>query len=88
MGIQFYKELWASCILTPLGVHLRWKLATLNGRGIGPKHRLEWVPWGTLICNLTAVIIAVIFEALRVQYLHSDDGDLKYPWILAVVVGK
>ena len=88
LGIQFYKELWAGCLLTPVGVHLRWKLATLNGRGIGPNHRFDWVPWGTLICNVMAAVIAIIFQALKVKYLQdgSEDG-IKYPWVVAIVVG-
>jgi len=81
----FFRELFACSILTPIGVHMRWKLATLNGRGIGASHKYEWVPWGTLAVNMMAVIISIIFTAIGLKYSHSGNGDHAY--VTALVVG-
>jgi CrcB protein len=83
---QFYRELWFSSLLTPIGVHLRWKLATLNGRGFGPNHRFEWMPWGTLAGNLAAVVLSVLFQALITEFLQTGRKDT-YPWMVAIAVG-
>lgn len=82
-NIQFYRELFTSSLLTPIGVHLRWKLAALNGRGIGSNHKYEWMPWGTLTGNLCAVVISIVFKALWMQYNHGGS----HPYVLALVVG-
>ena len=84
-NIQFYRELFACSILTPIGVHLRWKLAALNGRGIGSSRKFEWVPWGTFAGNVVAVIFSVVFQALYMK--HRGGGKEDYGYILALLVG-
>ncbi|XP_058219887.1 fluoride export protein 1-like [Rhododendron vialii] len=51
-------QLWLACIVGPFGVWLRWFLACrLNGRGIGLHGLLKWVPFGTLIANVSAACV-------------------------------
>ncbi|XP_058088100.1 fluoride export protein 1-like [Magnolia sinica] len=54
-------QLWLACIVGPLGVWARWFLARLNGRGLGRKGSMKWVPFGTLLAN---VIAACLMAAL------------------------
>ena len=84
-NVNFFRELFACSLLTPIGVHLRWKLAALNGRGIGSSRKLEWVPWGTFAGNIAAVVLSIIFQALYTK--HSKGGTQDYPYIMALVVG-
>jgi fluoride ion exporter CrcB/FEX len=83
--IQFYREMFVSSLLTPIGAHLRWKLAPLNGRGFGPNHKYEWVPLGTFLGNMIAVVISAVFYGLDIKYGHSL--GVNHPYVLALVVG-
>ncbi|OVA11680.1 CrcB-like protein [Macleaya cordata] len=47
-------DLWLGCMVAPLGVWIRWFLARLNGRGLGRKGVMKWMPFGTLIANVSA----------------------------------
>ncbi|XP_062019468.1 fluoride export protein 1-like isoform X1 [Rosa rugosa] len=50
-------HLWLACIIGPVGVWIRWFLARLNGRGLGKTGLLKWLPFGTLIANVSAACI-------------------------------
>ncbi|KAL6007628.1 hypothetical protein ACLOJK_033127 [Asimina triloba] len=50
-------QLWLGCLVGPAGVWLRWFLARLNGRGLGRKKSMKWVPFGTLIANVLAACL-------------------------------
>lgn len=50
-------QLWLACIVGPPGVWIRWFLARFNGRGLGRAGLLKWVPFGTLIANVSAACI-------------------------------
>ncbi|XP_022773216.1 fluoride export protein 2-like isoform X2 [Durio zibethinus] len=50
-------QLWLACLVAPLGVWIRWFLARLNGRGLGKSGILRWLPFGTLIANISAACI-------------------------------
>lgn len=82
---QFYREFVACTLLTPIGVHFRWKLAALNGRRIGSSRKLEWVPWGTFMGNVSASAISIVFAALYMK--HHKAGTEAYPYIMALLVG-
>ena len=68
-------QLWLACIVGPLGVWVRWFLARLNGRGLGKTGLLKWVPFGTLIANVSAACImaalATVKKAVRSCHLIS-----------------
>ncbi|XP_008781470.1 uncharacterized protein LOC103701252 [Phoenix dactylifera] len=49
--------LWLGCFVGPPGVWLRWYLARYNGRGLGWKERLRWLPIGTLSANILAACL-------------------------------
>ena len=83
-NFQFFRELCACSLLTPVGVHLRWKLAALNGRGIGSSSKFEWMPWGTFTGNMLAVVCSVIIQAIQMKHRISLED---YPYILALMVG-
>ncbi|TYG63736.1 hypothetical protein ES288_D06G053600v1 [Gossypium darwinii] len=50
-------QLWLACLVGPFGVWMRWFLARLNGRGLGKSGILRWLPFGTLITNVSAACI-------------------------------
>ncbi|XP_028757509.1 fluoride export protein 2-like [Neltuma alba] len=50
-------EPWLACLVGPLGVWIRWFLARLNGRGVGRARLLIWIPFGTLIANVSAACV-------------------------------
>lgn len=51
-------QLWLACIVGPFGVWLRYFLACrLNGHGLGQSGLLNWVPFGTLIANVSATCV-------------------------------
>lgn len=68
-------QLWLACIVGPFGVWLRWFLACrLNGRGIGLHGLLKWVPFGTLIANVSAAcVMAALATLMKVVRKPSSD---------------
>ncbi|XP_019055167.1 PREDICTED: fluoride export protein 2 isoform X2 [Nelumbo nucifera] len=58
-------ELWLACLVAPPGVWARWFLARLNGRGLGKKGLLKWVPFGTLIANVSAAFIMAALATVK-----------------------
>ncbi|KAI3905564.1 hypothetical protein MKX01_036473 [Papaver californicum] len=46
--------LWLACMVAPPGVWIRWLLARLNGPGLGREGLMKWIPFGTLIANVSA----------------------------------
>lgn len=67
-------ELWLACIVGPVGVWIRWFLARLNGHGLGKAEHLKWVPFGTLIANVSAACImaalATTKKAVKIKSAH------------------
>ncbi|KAJ4700627.1 hypothetical protein OWV82_023976 [Melia azedarach] len=43
----------------------KWFLARLNGRGIGKAGRLKWVPFGTLIANVSAAWVMAALATVK-----------------------
>jgi len=69
-------QLWLACIVGPPGVWIRWFLARLNGRGLGRTGLFKWLPFGTLITNVSAACImaalSTVKEAVRFcTFFHS-----------------
>lgn len=58
-------ELWLGCIVGPIGVWIRWFLARLNGRGLGKTGTLRWVPFGTLIANVSAACVMAALATVK-----------------------
>ncbi|KAK9903650.1 hypothetical protein M0R45_001072 [Rubus argutus] len=58
-------QLWLACLVGPLGVWVRWFLARLNGRGLGKTGLLKWVPFGTLIANVSAACIMAALATVK-----------------------
>ncbi|KAK9672983.1 hypothetical protein RND81_12G138700 [Saponaria officinalis] len=58
-------QLWLACFVGPLGVWVRWWLANLNGHGLGKSGSLRWIPFGTLIANVSAVCIMAALATLK-----------------------
>lgn len=65
-------QLWFGCIVGPLGVWTRWFLARLNGRGLGNAGYLKWIPFGTLIANVSAACIMAALSTIRKAVRISD----------------
>ncbi|KAG7980824.1 hypothetical protein I3843_05G203500 [Carya illinoinensis] len=66
--------LWLACIVGPPGVWIRWFLARLNGHGLGSAGLLKWVPFGTLIANVSTACIMVAL-ALGMKAASSQTFD-------------
>lgn len=55
-GLREGAVLWVACLAAPPGVWLRWYLARFNGRGLGKKGALKWLPIGTMAANVLAAL--------------------------------
>ncbi|KAK7310373.1 hypothetical protein RJT34_07847 [Clitoria ternatea] len=58
-------ELWFACIVGPIGVWIRWFLARLNGCGLGKTGLFKWVPFGTLIANVSAACVMAALATVK-----------------------
>ncbi|OMO62590.1 Camphor resistance CrcB protein [Corchorus capsularis] len=67
-------QLWLACLVGSLGVWMRWFLARLNGRGLGKSGILRWLPFGTLIANVSAACIMAALSTL-VKSVNSKNFD-------------
>ncbi|KAL5558362.1 hypothetical protein UlMin_034573 [Ulmus minor] len=67
-------QLWLGCIVGPFGVWLRWFLARLNGRGLGKAGLLEWVPFGTLIANVSAACVMAALAIIK-KVVNTETCD-------------
>ncbi|CAN0892500.1 Putative fluoride ion transporter CrcB [Linum grandiflorum] len=67
-------QLWIACIAAAPGVWIRWFLARLNGRGLGKSGALQWVPFGTLIANISAACIMAALATVK-NKVDSKDCD-------------
>ncbi|KAL9359210.1 hypothetical protein Peur_047333 [Populus x canadensis] len=67
-------QLWLACIVAPPGVWIRWFLARLNGRGLGKAGSLKWVPFGTLIANVSAACIMAALSTMK-KVVHTKTCD-------------
>ncbi|CAI8595862.1 unnamed protein product [Vicia faba] len=66
--------LWIGCIVGPLGVWIRWLLAPLNRHGLGSTCFLNWIPFGTLIANVSAACIMAALATTKI-YVNTRDCD-------------
>jgi len=58
-------ELWFACMVGPIGVWIRWFLARLNGRGLGKAGLFKWIPFGTLIANVSAACVMAALASVK-----------------------
>lgn len=58
-------ELWLACLVGPFGVWLRWRLARLNGQGLGRNFRFKWLPFGTLAANILAAAVMAALATIK-----------------------
>lgn len=75
-------QLWLACMVGPIGVWIRWYLARLNGRGLGKKGLLKWVPFGTLIANVSAACVmaalAILKKAVKAQSFNTVATGIQF----------
>ncbi|XP_004500587.1 fluoride export protein 1-like [Cicer arietinum] len=67
-------QLWLACMVGPVGVWIRWFLARLNGRGLGKKGLFKWIPFGTLIANVSAASIMAALSTIK-NAVNTRDCD-------------
>ncbi|KAL3799413.1 hypothetical protein HJC23_013868 [Cyclotella cryptica] len=60
-GIEYYRQLWISCLFGPFGAIIRWKLSTFNGK------MNQWIPIGTFISNFVASAISAFISAIVIS---------------------
>ncbi|GAB2252118.1 hypothetical protein Droror1_Dr00004965 [Drosera rotundifolia] len=58
-------QLWLACLVAPPGVWIRWWLSRLNGQGLGSRGLLKWVPFGTLMANVSAACIMAALATIK-----------------------
>ncbi|KAJ1380274.1 putative fluoride ion transporter CrcB [Sesbania bispinosa] len=58
-------QLWFACMVGPIGVWIRWFLARLNGRGLGKAELFKWIPFGTLIANVSAACVMAALATVK-----------------------
>ncbi|KAF6173761.1 hypothetical protein GIB67_025694 [Kingdonia uniflora] len=58
-------QLWLACIVAPPGVWARWFFARFNGRGLGKKGVLKWIPFGTLLVNVSAASVMAALSTVK-----------------------
>ncbi|KAJ1406727.1 putative fluoride ion transporter CrcB [Sesbania bispinosa] len=66
--------LWIACIVGPLGVWIRWLLAPLNGHGLGTRGLLNWIPFGTLIANVSAACVMAALATTK-KFVNTRNCD-------------
>ncbi|XP_022636384.1 uncharacterized protein LOC106759959 isoform X2 [Vigna radiata var. radiata] len=67
-------HLWFACMVGPMGVWIRWFLARLNGRGLGKEGLFKWIPFGTLIANVSAACIMAALASVK-NTVNTRDCD-------------
>ncbi|XP_073047578.1 uncharacterized protein [Primulina eburnea] len=58
-------QLFLACIVGPVYVWIRWLLAPFNGRGLGKKVALKWIPFWTLAANVLPACIMAALATLK-----------------------
>merc|ERR1712023_478912 len=71
-GIEYYRGMTLLWILSPVGSLLRWKLSDLNGIAAVGK---SWIPWGTFIANMIAVVMAALIVGFDDRYFGGGVGE-------------
>jgi fluoride ion exporter CrcB/FEX len=87
-GNLFYKKMAIMSLMSPLGALSRWKLSRWNSAKhpkIHSKH-WPWLPWGTLLANLTGAILSIACQGLLDRYGHTW-SDWANALLFAVKVG-
>ncbi|CAL5202941.1 unnamed protein product [Lathyrus oleraceus] len=79
-------ELWFACMVGPIGVWIRWFLARLNGRGLGKKGLFQWIPFGTLIANVSAACVMAALSTIK-NAVNTRDCDTVVAGIQFGVMG-
>ncbi|KAI3936675.1 hypothetical protein MKX01_034104 [Papaver californicum] len=64
-GKPHVSYLWLACMVAPPGVWIRWLLARLNGRGLGREGLMKWIPFGTLIANVSAACMMAALATVK-----------------------
>ena len=82
MSNLFYRSLWLSALMTPPGALLRWQLSKWNGRW-SIMGRCKWIPWGTLLCNLIASVVCILFLAIEIR--HNRKKSVDSSWGVAIL---
>jgi fluoride ion exporter CrcB/FEX len=77
LGIPFYREMWMTMLVSPVGALLRWRMSRWNNLRLGWK-QFEWIPWGTFSANVAAAIISILAEATYSRYVSKDQAN--YVW--------
>ncbi|XP_027343108.1 fluoride export protein 2-like [Abrus precatorius] len=67
--------LWIACIVGPPGVWIRWLLARLNGCGLGATGLLNWIPFGTLIANVSAAFFMAALATMK-KFVNTRNCDV------------
>jgi fluoride ion exporter CrcB/FEX len=78
-----FRNQFMSALFSPFGTFVRWYLSSLNGSI--KRRRWEWLPIGTLLANILAVVVSALMQGL----LHTIDMDqyLARSFLEAIKVG-
>ncbi|XP_057754346.1 fluoride export protein 1-like [Arachis stenosperma] len=58
----------------PVGMWIRWFLARFNDRGLGRAGLFKWMPFGTLIANVSAACVMAALSTVK-EAVNTKDCD-------------
>ncbi|XP_038697838.1 fluoride export protein 1-like [Tripterygium wilfordii] len=78
-------QLCLACVVGPFGVWVRWLLARLNGCGLGRRERMKWVPFGTMIANVSAACVmaalAIIIKEVNTSTCNTIVTGIQFGFL-------
>ena len=82
--IDYYREVWVSCLFGPFGTIMRWKIAALNGKL--KYNNWQWFPIGTFLSNVIASTVSCSISAVFIASLVRK-STLTYDLLVGIKVG-
>lgn len=66
------RYLWLALATAPFGTLVRYFLSRLNGRGLGQRRYLQWLPIGTLATNTLASMLEAVLSVTNLAATNSN----------------
>lgn len=67
---KFYRRMWLSCLLTPVGAVLRNQF----NHWLPVSNSVQW-GWGTLGANVLGSVVSILLEVFMIRFLAEDELD-------------
>jgi len=73
LNIKSHKKIWVSSLFAPFGTLLRLKFSSFNSKWLTTTNKLNAIPKGTLIANITSCVISVVAQALLMKLDNKSE---------------